>query len=405
MYISGYGPSLTPNKLLDFTNAGGNILLGLSADSPTPSAISSLLLELDIHLSSDRISVVVDHFNYDSTSAAEKHDTLLVPRPGPLRPDVKNYFGGDGLLAMPQTVGQTLGNASPLLVPILKAPETAYSYNPKEESESLEDPFATGGQLALISAMQARNSARFVVLGSLEMFQNKWFDANIKSASGKSVKSVNRDFAKQLTAWTFKEVGVLKVGKISHHEIVDASKTGDNSTQLGFQNPGIYRIKNDVVSRLELISKQDETDTSPQTYNIELSEYTGTHYSPLTIPATDSLQLEFSMLSPFQRLPLKPLRTTPNSTIFSTSFKLPDQHGIFVFKVNYKRAFLTNVEEKRQVTVRHFAHDEWPRSWAITGGWVWIAGLWSVIGGFLAFSALWLYCEPPQQEEQRKKVQ
>ena len=252
MHALGFGPSLTPNKLLDFTNAGGNILLGLSADSPTPSAISSLLLELDIHLSSDRTSLVVDHFNYDSTSAAEKHDTLLVPRPGPLRPDVKNYFGGDGLLAMPQTVGQTLGNASPLLVPILKAPDTAYSYNPKEEGESLEDPFATGGQLALISAMQARNSARFVVLGSLEMLQNKWFDANIKLSSGKSVKSVNRDFAKQLTAWTFKEAGVLKVGKISHHEVVDASKTGDNSTQLGFQDPGIYRIKNDVVSRREL---------------------------------------------------------------------------------------------------------------------------------------------------------
>ena len=149
---------------------------------------------------------------------------------------------------------------------------------------------------------------------------------------------------------------------------------------------------------------RDTTDTRLQTYSIELSEYTGTHYSPFVVPATDSLQLEFSMLSPFQRLPLKPLRITPNSTIFSTSFKLPDQHGIFAFKVNYKRPFLTNVEEKRQVTVRHFAHDEWPRSWAITGGWVWIAGLWSVVGGFLAFVAVWLYCEPPRQEEPKSRL-
>jgi len=63
---------------------------------------------------------------------------------------------------------------------------------------------------------------------------------------------------------------------------------------------------------------------------------------------------------------------------------------------------LTNVEEKRQVTVRHFAHDEWPRSWRITGGWVWIAGLWSVVGGFVAFVAIWLYCEPPKEEERTK---
>jgi oligosaccharyltransferase complex subunit beta len=252
---AGYGPSLTPKLLLDFTNAGGNVLLGLSADSSTPSSISSLLLELDINLSPDRSSVVVDHFNYDTVSAAEKHDVLLVPRPVPLRPDVKNFFGGDGVLALPKTVGQSLGNASPLLVPILKAPATAYSYNPKEEGESMEDPFATGSQLALISAMQARNSARFTVLGSLEMLEDKWFDASVKGSDGKSFKTVNKEFAKQLSAWTFKEVGVLKVGKISHYEVTDASKKGENSTQVGFQNPAIYRIKNDVV-RLDLPAPQ-----------------------------------------------------------------------------------------------------------------------------------------------------
>jgi oligosaccharyltransferase complex subunit beta len=399
---SGYGPSLTPKLLLDFVNAGGNILLGLSADSSTPSSISSLLLELDINLSPDRNSVVVDHFNYDRISAAEKHDVLLVPRPGPLRPDVKNFLGGDGVLALPKIVGQSLGSASPLLVPILKAPVTAYSYNPKEEGENMEDPFATGSQLSLITAMQARNSARFTVLGSLEMLEDKWFDASVKGSDGKSTKTVNREFAKQLSAWTFKEVGVLKVGKISHYEVTDASKKGENSTQVGFQNPGIYRIKNDVVRIVAIHLSHKNVLTPPQTFNIELSEYTNSHYSPLVIPAADSLQLEFSMLSPFHRLPLHPIRTTPNSTIFSTSFKLPDQHGIFAFKVNYKRPFLTNVEEKRQVTVRHFAHDEWPRSWRITGGWVWIAGLWSVVGGFVAFVAIWLYCEPPKEEERMK---
>ena len=132
-------------------------------------------------------------------------------------------------------------------MPILRAPETAYSYNPKEESESMDDPFATGSQLMLISAMQARNSARFTVLGSLDMLEDKWFDANVKGGNGKSLKTVNREFAKQLSAWAFKEAGVLKVGKISHYEVTDASKKGKNSTQVGFQDPGIYRIKNDVV--------------------------------------------------------------------------------------------------------------------------------------------------------------
>jgi oligosaccharyltransferase complex subunit beta len=237
---------LTPKILLDYVNAGGNVLLGLSADSGTPSAISSLLLEFDIALSPDKNSYVVDHFNYDTVSAAEKHDVLLVNRPGQLRTDVTNFFGGEGVLAIPKPVGQTLGNASPLLSSILKAPMTAYAYNPKEE-ESSEEPFATGTQLAIISAMQARNSARFTVLGSLEMLQDKWIDASVKTPSGKSQKTVNKEFASQLTAWAFKEVGVLKVFSIQHHQIETSKKPSANTTAVGEYNPEIYRIKNDVV--------------------------------------------------------------------------------------------------------------------------------------------------------------
>lgn len=222
-------------------------MLGLSSESGTPSAISSLLLEFDIALPTDKHSVVVDHFNYDTVSAAEKHDVILVSRPNPSRPDLVNFFGGSGLLALPQTVGQTLGNTSPLVAPILKAPVTAYAYNPKEDAESVEDVFATGSQLSLISALQARNSARFVVLGSLESLQDKWFDASVKTPDGKSVKTVNREFAKQLTEWVFKEIGVLKVLDINHHQISPSRKAGGNATQIGDSNPEIYRIKNDVV--------------------------------------------------------------------------------------------------------------------------------------------------------------
>ena len=94
---AGYGPALTPKLLLDYTNAGGNVLLGLSSEAGTPSAISSLLLEFDIALPTDRTSVVVDHFNYDTSSASDKHDVLLLNRPGPLRDGVMDFFGGDGM--------------------------------------------------------------------------------------------------------------------------------------------------------------------------------------------------------------------------------------------------------------------------------------------------------------------
>jgi len=125
---------------------------------------------------------------------------------------------------------------------------------------------------------------------------------------------------------------------------------------------------------------------------------------PLTLAPSDSVQLEFSMLSPFHRLPLKMLGQTTNATIFGTTFMTPDQHGIFNFIVNYKRPFLTNVYEKRTVTVRHFAHDEWPRSWRISGAWTWIAGVWVTVVGWIAFVAVWLYSEPVRREKVGKKA-
>ncbi|KAF2673085.1 dolichyl-diphosphooligosaccharide-protein glycosyltransferase subunit [Microthyrium microscopicum] len=374
-----YGPALSPKILLDFINSEGNILLGLTADHPTPAAISSLLLELDIHISPDRQAVVVDHFNYDSSSASEKHDVLVVPTPKSLRTDLKNFFAGKLPIAFPRAVGQTLGNDSPLLAPILRASPNAYVYNPKEETETVEDLYASGEQIALVSALQARNSARLTVLGSVEALEDKWFDAVVE-VNGRTSKTQNSEFAKQLTAWTFKEVGVLKVGRVQHH--LKSGSDGVLNESLypaGDLNPKIYRVKNDV------------------TFTIELSEYSNDRLIPFTPDANDVVQLEFSMLSPFHRLRLEPSGTTANSTFFSTSFTLPDQHGIFNFRVNYKRPFLSNVDEKREVTVRHFAHDEWPRSWNISGAWTWIAGIWVTVAGWLAFVAVWLWSAPAKQ--------
>ena len=247
--FAGLGPALTPKLLIEFINNKGNILLTLSADSATPTSVSSLLLELDIQLPPDRTSLVVDHFNFDTLSASEKHDVLLVPQPKALRPDVRNFFGGDGVIAFPRGVAQELGSASPLLAPILKAKATSYSYNPKEETESVEDPFTIGEQISLVSSMQARNSARFTVLGSIEAFENKWFDASVKSPEGQKIKTANREFAKQLTAWTFLETGVLEVGRVEHHlsSVTQGVSGNDSIAQLGYLNPKIYRIKNDVV--------------------------------------------------------------------------------------------------------------------------------------------------------------
>ena len=111
------------------------------------------------------------------------------------------------------------------------------------------------------------------------------------------------------------------------------------------------------------------------------------------------------MLDPYYRVPLLPASTSSNYTTYTTSFKIPDQHGVFAFRVNYKRPYLTYVDEKYSVTVRHFAHDEYTRSWDISGAWVWIAGIAVTIAGWIGFCALWLWSAPVAAKAGLKKTE
>ncbi len=287
--------------LLKFLNSDGNVLVALSSSSPTPATVAALLLELGIQLPPDRVSQVVDHFSYDVLSAPEQHDVLLVPPPAaPIRDGVKNYFSTDAisafsstsstakeagqtdeadgeqnekLIAFPRGVGHTLAHDSPLLAPVLRAPRTAYALNPKDSgadgaagsgggASAADEPFATGEQLALVSALQARNSARFVVLGSVEMLEDAWFDAHVQKSGGTDVakktansnnnktkkrrqRTANRAFARQISAWAFQELGVLRVGDVEHRLNETGVDPTDDSAVL---NPRIYRVKNHVVS-------------------------------------------------------------------------------------------------------------------------------------------------------------
>lgn len=96
----------------------------------------------------------------------------------------------------------------------------------------------------------------------------------------------------------------------------------------------------------------------------------------------------------------------PNTaSVFGTSFTLPDQHGIFNFLVNYKRPLLSSIEDKQTVSVRHMAHDEWPRSYVISGAWPWLSGIFVTVVGFVGFCALWMYSKDSPATTKAKKSQ
>jgi oligosaccharyltransferase complex subunit beta len=54
-----------------------------------------------------------------------------------------------------------------------------YTYVRTHEQPMKEAPIALGSETLLVAALQARNNARIIVTGSLDMFSNKAFNSQV----------------------------------------------------------------------------------------------------------------------------------------------------------------------------------------------------------------------------------
>ncbi|VDK75871.1 unnamed protein product [Cylicostephanus goldi] len=64
-----------------------------------------------------------------------------------------------------------------LRLEVLRGTHTTYSFDPKSPVD--EYPAAIGQQVVLVGAVQARNNARVVFTGSLEMFSDEYLSADV----------------------------------------------------------------------------------------------------------------------------------------------------------------------------------------------------------------------------------
>lgn len=340
---------MSPQELAKFVDAGGNILLG--ASSTAASSIRDFARELDVELG-ERDSLIADHFNYEASSD-EKHTSILSSR------FTENEFilskeVQDGAPIVYKGVGHSLGN-SHLISPILGASRTSYSYDTKEEFEAAEDPWTAGTQTWLVSGVQARNNARIGISGSVELFSNAAF--TIELEDGKIAG--NQNFARDFTQWIFQERGVLRSFGLGH------ALANQSVAEI---LPTTYRVKNDV------------------TFEISLQQYEHGKWKPYV--ASD-VQLELIMLDPYIRTTLDVVSTSADSAKYSSTFMLPDHYGVFHFKVNYKRNGLSYIEDRAQVTIRHFRHDEYGRF--LTAAYPYYTATTTTILGFLSFCLVWLF--------------
>lgn len=259
---------------------------------------------------------------------------------------------------------------------MLKGSSTTYSANPEKAIETLG---LAGEKALLVTALQARNNARVLVSGSLEMFSNTYFRA-VNSATGELVG--NELFCTELSKWTFGEAGVLRFRDITHHtlagtppDIILHEKDRPDLPTTLFPDPEltrnslVYRIKDEIV------------------YSMVVEEFEGGVWRPF---AASDMQLEFVMLDAYVRTNMTCSDpTTPGKC--TAQFTAPDDYGIFKFRVLYRRPGYSVLHAETKVSIRPFKHNEYERF--ISSAFPYYFSAFSCMAAFLVFSIFFLYSD------------
>ncbi|XXG49382.1 hypothetical protein AAC387_Pa02g3584 [Persea americana] len=346
--IKRFGGSLDLASVLEFVDSGHDLIIG--ADSSASDLIRDIATECGVDFDEDAAAVVIDHTSYAASEAEGDH--TLIASDDFIQSDV---ILGEKKIAAPvlfRGIGHSLNAANSLVLKVLSASPSAYSANLKTKLSS--PPSLTGSAISLVSVVQARNNARVLLSGSLDLFSNRLFRSAVQKASTsiKYEKSGNEQFVTELSKWIFHERGHLKAVNVKHH------KAGETA------EPAMYRINDDLE------------------YSVEIYEWSGTSWKPYV---ADDVQVQFYMMSPYV---LKTLSNDQKGHYY-TSFRVPDVYGVFQFKVEYQRLGYTSLSLSKQIPVRPFRHNEYERF--ITAAYPYYGASFSSMAGFFVFTIIYLY--------------
>ncbi|KAI8870681.1 Dolichyl-diphosphooligosaccharide-protein glycosyltransferase 48kDa subunit, partial [Ramicandelaber brevisporus] len=347
-----FGGQLAASKeLLTFVNSGGNVVLAAGTDMAD--SIREFAAQVGVEFD-DRNKYVIDHFNYNQNIDAGLHTYVSSGH--------KITYYGVGHIFAPSEMYPSATN--PLYAPVLRAPSTAYSAETSERDPVTSQPWVAGSDIMLVSALQARNNARVVVAGSVEMFTDKLIDMD---------SSANGLFVEDVLSWTLQERGVLKATAALKH--AKKPNVATNSVDLAYE----------VEDEMKTYRVKDVIDVS-----LAISEWRDGKWQPYI---ADDVQLDVAMLDPYIRTPLVHdghFENGGDAAVYKVpnGVQLPDKHGVFTLRVNYKRHGVSYFEVKENIAARPFRHNEHPRYLSAAYPYYFSAA--SMLGGFVLFTAIWL---------------
>lgn len=362
--VEEFGGALSVEAITEFIDDGGNVLV--AGSTSTGNALRELASECGFELDEEN-AAVIDHLNYDISDSGDHTkivaDSLsLIDSPIIVGPRAKIdplLYRGTGILA---------DKENPLILQILTAESTAYSYVP--DTPIKEYPHAVGKGTLLIAALQARNNARVLFSGSLYFFSDEAFTSSVRKATSLTnyKQSGNLPVAVSLSKWVFGETGHIRVASVEHH------KDGEKKP------PTAYTI------------------TEPVVYTIGIEILENGKWKPFE---AKDIQLEFVRIDPFVRTTLKSI----GGGKYQAKFKIPDVYGVYQFKVLYDRIGLSYLYSTTQVSVRPLEHTQYERF--IPSAYPYYVSAFSMMLGVFLFSFVFLHFkeETVKSKDDAKKTQ
>lgn len=221
--------------------------------------------------------------------------------------------------------GATLFRDNELVVPLMwGSGSTLGRPAGKARGSPKRVPRVAGAGAVLSAGVSAWSGGRAGWIGSVEA---------LTDAATKTLGNGHEMAMRRLVGWTLGESGVLRVARVAHG-LVSEGGAGE------MDGPSEYRVKDVVEFVMEL-----------QMWDGEKGEWVGWE--------TDDLQVEFVMLNPWVRTRMHAV--AGRSGVYSAKVQVPDQIGVYKFKVEYVRAGLTPVRVEKVVPVRPFLHNEYER--------------------------------------------
>ncbi|KAH8291640.1 hypothetical protein KR018_008360 [Drosophila ironensis] len=350
--VEEFGGDISVERLAQFVDDGGNVLVAGSERSGD--ALREFASECGFELDEEQ-AAVIDHLHYDVSDAGD-HTTILTSSKNLIQADTivgKANRVADAAPLLYRGTGLIADKENPLVLKLLTAESSAYSYNP--EASVSDYPHAVGRGTLLIAALQARNNARVVFSGSLLFFADETFNTAVQYAqSGVFHKQAgNRAVAEAISQWVFGETGRLRVGSVQHH------KEGER-----------------------VPPEQAYTITDPVVYTIAIEELVAGEWRAFK---ANDIQLEFVRIDPFVRTYLK----QQAGGAYVAKFKIPDVYGVYQFKVDYDRVGYTHLYSSTQVSVRPLEHTQYERF--IPSAFPYYTSAFSMMLGVFVFSFVFLH--------------